>query len=76
MIGPLSFLSNDNRAPRAQRRSERAVDRAEALEPAVPALIKSHHCRLRLSHSIPFPGYAGAGGARSRAISDRISWNI
>jgi hypothetical protein len=39
-------------------------------------LIKSHLCRLGLSYSIPFPGHAGAGGARSRAISIKISWNI
>jgi len=73
MIGPLSFLGNDNRAPAcAGRRSETGGHRAEALEPSC-WLIKSHLCGLRLSYSIPFPGHAGAVGARSRATSIKIS---
>jgi hypothetical protein len=40
------------------------------------AFIKAHLCRRRLSYLTRSPGHAGAGGARSRAISDRISWNI
>jgi hypothetical protein len=40
------------------------------------AFIKAHlRCRC-LSHVIRSPGHAGAGGARRRAISDRMSWNI
>ena len=37
------------------------------------AFIKAHLCRRRLSHLTRSPGHAAAGGARSRAISDRIS---
>ena len=40
------------------------------------AFIKAHHCRRRLSHLTPSAGHAGAGGARSRTINDRISRNI
>jgi hypothetical protein len=40
------------------------------------AFIKAHLCRRRLSHQTPSHGHAGAGGARSWAISDRISWNM
>jgi hypothetical protein len=40
------------------------------------AFIKAHLCCRRLSHLTRSPGHAGAGGGRSRAISDRISWNI
>jgi hypothetical protein len=39
------------------------------------ARFKMHLCR-RLSHLTPGAPHAGAGGARSLAISDRISWNI
>ena len=39
-------------------------------------LIKAYLCRRRLSHLTASPGHAGAGGARSRAISIRISWNL
>ena len=38
--------------------------------------IKAHLCRRRPSHLTRSPVHAGAGGARNRAISDRISWNI
>jgi len=37
---------------------------------------KAHLCRRRLSHLARFSVHASAGGVRSRAISDRISWNI
>jgi ABC transporter substrate binding protein len=43
------------------------------------AFIKAHFCRRGSSHLTRSPdhaGHAGAGGARSRAMSDRISWNI
>jgi len=40
------------------------------------AFIKAHLCCRRLSLLTRSPGHAGAGGGRSRAISDRISWNI
>jgi hypothetical protein len=40
------------------------------------AFIKAHPCGLRLSHLTPSAGHADAGGARSRAINDRISANI
>src|SRR6266700_2752077 len=40
------------------------------------AFIKAHLCCRRLPHLSRFPDHAGAGGARNRAISDRISWNI
>src|SRR5260370_31798177 len=33
-------------------------------------------CCRRLPHLIPKGPHVGAGGARIRAISDRISWNI
>jgi len=39
-------------------------------------LIKAHLYRRRLSHLVTSSGHAGAGGARNRAISDRISANI
>jgi hypothetical protein len=39
-------------------------------------MIKAHPCRRRLSHLTPFPGHAGAGGARNWAISRKISLNI
>jgi len=46
-------------------------------EPKLAALlIKAYLCRRRLSHLTSSPGHAGAGGARSRAISIRISWNL
>jgi hypothetical protein len=40
------------------------------------AFITAHLCRRRLSYLTRSPGHAGAVSARSRAISDRISWNI
>jgi hypothetical protein len=40
------------------------------------ALIKTHLCHRGPHHSTPEPRHARAGGARSRAISDRIFWNI
>ena len=40
------------------------------------AFIKVHLCRRRLSYLTRSPGHAGAGSARSRAISDSIRWNI
>jgi len=40
------------------------------------ASIKADLCRRGLPHLTRSPGHAGVGGARSRAISDRISWNI
>jgi hypothetical protein len=38
--------------------------------------IKAHLCRRRPSHLTRSPVHAGAGGARSRAISIRMSLNI
>jgi hypothetical protein len=53
--------------------------RLEMLEPAdfrslgrTPPAICRPHCHHSPSHA----GHAGAGGARSRAISRRMSWNI
>ncbi len=41
------------------------------------SMIKAHLNRRRLSRRRWLVlGHTGAGGARSRAISDRISWNI
>jgi len=40
------------------------------------ALIKAYLCRGFLSHLTLSAPHAGAGGVRSRAISDKISWNI
>jgi hypothetical protein len=40
------------------------------------AFIKAYLCPRRLSYLTRSPGHAGAGGARSRAISDRMSANI
>jgi hypothetical protein len=40
------------------------------------AMLKAHLYRRRLSHLVASSGHAGAGGARNRAISDRISANI
>jgi hypothetical protein len=39
-------------------------------------MIKAHLYRRRLSHLVASSGHAGAGAARNRAISDRISANI
>ena len=39
------------------------------------ALIKAYLCRGSLSHLSPSAPHAGVGGARSRAIIERISWN-
>jgi hypothetical protein len=39
-------------------------------------LIEAHLPRRRQPHPTRSPSHAGAGGARSRAISDRMSWNI
>jgi hypothetical protein len=42
-------------------------------------MIKAHPCRRRLSHLTPFPGHAGAGGARNWAIPqnvlEHLSWH-
>ena len=40
------------------------------------SLIKAHLRRRCLSHLTQSPGHAGAGGDRSRAMSERISANI
>jgi hypothetical protein len=40
------------------------------------ASIKAYLCCGSLSHLIPSTPHAGAGDARSRAISRRMSWNI
>jgi hypothetical protein len=62
---------------RAATKSDRSLPADSQNFEALPrsasprCLIKPHLCRRRLSHLIPSSGYAGAGGARSRAISDR-----
>jgi hypothetical protein len=38
------------------------------------AFIKAHLCRRRLSYLTRSPGHAGAGSARSRAISDHMDY--
>jgi hypothetical protein len=40
------------------------------------AFVKAHLCRRRVWHLTRSPVHAGAGGARSRAMSIRISLNI
>ena len=60
------------------RQSNQPVDCAEALKALKRAglPIRAHLRRHRLSSFDPCAAHAGAGGARSRAISDRISANI
>jgi hypothetical protein len=66
-----------------KRRANLAVDRTEAVKSAdlaafadLAALRQACLYRHCLSHVCPSAPHAGAGGARSRTISDRISANI
>jgi hypothetical protein len=57
--------------------SNQPADCAEALKrAALPTSTRTSAVVRRLSRVIPGAAHAGAGGARNRAISIRISWNI
>ena len=45
-------------------------------EPRCSARTEAYHSSGRLPDLLPLAAHAGAGGARSRAISDRMSANI
>jgi hypothetical protein len=49
------------------------VARLVALELVALPFFKAHLCCRGLSHLTPFAGHAGAGGARNRVITDRMS---
>jgi hypothetical protein len=71
----LGLAGKKDRAGRSPQPAE-AVDFA-SLSRRSRCLLLAKRRRTRRSHilAIPAPLYAGAGGACSRAMNDRISWN-
>ena len=73
----MTGLGNGNSPLAASKgRLKLAVDSTGTLKRAAFARIKAYLSRRRPAASDPARRHAGAGGARSRAISDRISANI
>src|SRR5215212_1155215 len=60
----------------SERRQKRAEDNGELPKCARWMGVKAHLCCHRKLHLLSLASHAGAGNARSRAISNRISWNI
>jgi hypothetical protein len=75
-IAPLSRLEKGESRLAPSKGHGWAGDNGEPLKRARLTGVKAHlHCHGK-PNLLPLAPHAGAGGARSVATSDRISWNI